>query len=449
MPHNAQPHKNPHTFGDHGHLNHGHPLAIQNIIAREILDSRGFPTVEVEVVLANGVMNRAAVPSGASTGKFEALELRDGDNHRFMGKGVRHVVETIESDIFQILQGRRVDEQRKIDTLLIELDGTENKSNLGANAMLAVSLACAKTAARAHKMPLFRYLGGVHSHILPMPLINIINGGAHANNGLDIQEFMIVPVAATTIMEALELSGAVFHTLKGILKKRGISVAVGDEGGVAPKLDNTRAALDLIMEAITTAGLTPGEHMALALDVAASEFFDESKGHYQFEGKSRSSADMINFYEELVQNYPILSIEDPLDQEDFAGYAAMTKQMGHRLQIVGDDLFVTNPKRLKQGIAQHATNAILIKLNQIGTLSETLDVIEMAHKAGMKTVISHRSGETEDTTIADLAVAVNAGQIKTGSLCRSERTAKYNQLLRIEEKLGREARFAKDIFQTR
>ncbi len=440
-----------HSFGPHGHLNHGHPHAIQNIIAREILDSRGFPTVEAEIVLNNGVMARAAVPSGASTGKFEALELRDGDHHRFLGKGVKGVVDRIESEIFQLLQGRRVDEQRRIDELLWELDGTENKSSLGANATLAVSLACAKTAARAHRVPLFRYLGGANSHLLPMPLINIINGGAHANNGLDIQEFMIVPVAATYMMQALELSASVFHTLKSMLHKRGISTAVGDEGGVAPKFEGAHfgahGALDLIMEAITKAGLTPGEHMALALDVAASEFFNADHCHYHFEGKSCSSGDMINFYEKLAQDYPILSIEDPLDQEDFDGYVAMTKKLGDRIQIVGDDLFVTNPKRLKHGIEKGACNAILIKLNQIGTVSETMDVIDMAHRRGMKTIISHRSGETEDTSIADLAVAVNAGQIKTGSLCRSERTAKYNQLLRIEEKLGPDARFANHIFQ--
>ncbi len=421
-------------------------LAISNILAREVLDSRGFPTVEVDVMLDNGMKARASVPSGASTGAFEALDMRDGDKHRFQGKGVRCVIETIEADIFQLLQGHRVDQQRKIDRMLCDLDGTENKSKLGANATLAVSMACAKVASRAYKMPLFRYLGGVGAHTLPMPLINIINGGAHANNGLDIQEFMIVPVAARTFMEALELSAAVFHTLKLLLKKRGISTAVGDEGGVAPRLGGTEEALDLIMEAIVDSGLMPGEHIALALDVAASEFYDANKGLYVYGGRDQDSPSMIAVYSKLVDDYPLVSIEDPLDQEDFKGFAEMTRTLGHRLQIVGDDLFVTHKKRLEKGIAHGAGNAILIKLNQIGTVTETLDVIAQAQRAGYKTVISHRSGETEETFIADLAVAMNAGQIKTGSLCRSERTAKYNQLLRIAECLGSTAHFAVDAF---
>ncbi len=422
------------------------PLTISNILAREILDSRGFPTVEVDVILANGVRGRAVVPSGASTGKFEALELRDGDFHRFQGKGVKRVVQMIETDIFQHLQGYAADQQRAIDSMLCDLDGTDNKSHLGANGTLAVSMACAKAAAKAYQMPLYRYLGGGNAHTLPMPLINIINGGAHANNGLDVQEFMIVPVGACTFMEALELSAAVFHALKAILKKQGISTAVGDEGGVAPTLKGTKAALDLMMQAIVEAGLTPGEHIALAMDVAASEFYDEAKGLYRYEGAEHDSASMLSIYTNLVDHYPILSIEDPLDQEDFKGFTAMTKALGNRLQIVGDDLFVTNKTRLSQGIAQGAANAILIKLNQIGTVTETLDVIEKAHRAGYKSIISHRSGETEDTFIADLAVAVNAGQIKTGSLCRGERTAKYNQLLRIAENLSGQAQFAHTLF---
>lgn len=423
-----------------------HSLSITNILAREILDSRGFPTVEVEVQLENGMHARASVPSGASTGKFEAVEKRDGDLSRYLGKGVESVVESIERDIFEALQGLRVDQQRKIDDILIDLDGTPNKSKLGANATLAVSLACARVAARSYRTPLYTYLGGVASNTLPMPLINIINGGAHANNALDVQEFMIVPVAAERFSEALSLSALVFHTLKGVLKKKGMSTAVGDEGGFAPMLSNTTDALDFIMEAIKEAGLRPGEDIALALDVAASEFYDTQKGHYHFEGRHEDSASMIAFYEKLAKDYPILSIEDPLDQDDFKGYASMTASLGDKLQIIGDDIFVTNRERLKKGIAIGAANAVLIKLNQIGTLTETMDVVECAHRAGYKTIISHRSGETEDTFIADLAVGLNTGQIKTGSLCRGERTAKYNQLLRIEERLGRQAYFARDIF---
>lgn len=423
-----------------------HSLSISNILAREILDSRGFPTVEVEVHVENGMHARASVPSGASTGKFEAVEKRDGDLSRYLGKGVESVVESIESDIFQSLQGLRADQQRKIDDVLIDLDGTHNKSKLGANATLAVSLACARVSARSHRTPLYTYLGGVAANTLPMPLVNIINGGAHANNALDIQEFMIVPVAAEKFSEALSLSALVFHTLKGLLKKKGMSTAVGDEGGVAPMLSSTTDALDFIMDAIVEAGLRPGEDIALALDVAASEFYNVGKGHYHFEGKEHDAAAMVDFYAKLAGSYPILSIEDPLDQDDFKGYTTMTEKLGHKLQIVGDDIFVTNRARLKKGIAEKAANAVLIKLNQIGTLTETMDVVECAHKGGYKTIISHRSGETEDTFIADLAVALNSGQIKTGSLCRGERTAKYNQLLRIEERLGRQAYFARDIF---
>lgn len=418
-------------------------FSISNILAREILDSRGFPTVEVEVHLENGMHARASVPSGASTGKFEAVEKRDGDLSRYMGKGVESVVEAIESDIFLSLQGLHADNQRKIDDTLIAMDGTPNKSKFGANATLAVSLACARVAARSHRMPLYTYLGGIAANTLPMPLINILNGGVHANNPLDVQEFMIVPVAAEKFSEALSLSALVFHTLKGLLKKKGMSTAVGDEGGVAPMLKTTREALDFLCEAIHSAGLRPGHDIALALDVAASEFFKD--GLYHFEGREHDAASMLDFYEKLVADYPILSIEDPLDQEDFAGYTSLTKKLGDSIQIVGDDIFVTNQKRLARGIDEKCANAILIKLNQIGTLTETMDVVEKAHKAGFKTIISHRSGETEDTFIADLAVAVNAGQIKTGSLCRGERTAKYNQLLRIEERLARQAYFARGL----
>lgn len=432
-------------------MTHHSPFAqrfrITNILAREVLDSRGYPTVEAEVILESGMRARAIVPSGASTGMFEALERRDADFHRFQGKGVMNVVETIRQDIAPLLKGHRVHDQRGIDHLLCHADGTPNKSKLGANATLAVSMACARAAALGHHVPLFRYLGGGHAHRLPMPLINIINGGAHANNGLSIQEFMIVPVGARTLLEALELSFAVFSTLKALLHKRGLSTAVGDEGGVAPPLFGTEDALDLVMEAIAQAGLNAGEDIALALDVAASEFYDSATEYYHYNAKNYDAQTLIDeIYAPLLNHYPILSIEDPLDQNDFKGYTTFTQRFGHRVQIVGDDLFVTNPERLKNGIAQGACNAILIKLNQIGTVTETLDVIEQAHRAGYKTVISHRSGETEDTFIADLSVAVNAGQIKTGSLCRSERTSKYNQLLRIQEQISQPV-FSADIFR--
>lgn len=424
-----------------------HRFTITHILAREILDSRGIPTVEAEIILESGMRARASVPSGASTGMFEALERRDGDFHRFNGKGVTHVIHTIKEEIAPLLKGHRVDDQRGIDHLLCRHDGTPNKSKWGANATLAVSMACARAAALAHHAPLSRYLGGVNAHLLPMPLINIINGGAHANNGLNIQEFMIVPVGAQTFMEALELSFAVFSTLKTILHKRGLSTAVGDEGGVAPPLFGTEDALDLLMESIAHAGLNAGEHIAIALDVAASEFYDMTTQSYHYNAKHYNAETLMEeVYAPLLDQYPILSIEDPLDQNDFKGYTAFTQRFGHRVQIVGDDLFVTNPKRLQQGIDMGACNAILIKLNQIGTVTETLDVIDMAHRAGYKTIISHRSGETEDTFIADLAVATNAGQIKTGSLCRSERTGKYNQLLRIQERISHPV-FSKDIFR--
>lgn len=420
---------------------------IAHLAACEVLDSRGYPTVEAEVILESGMRARAIVPSGASTGIFEALERRDGDFHRFQGKGVTKVVETIKNDIAPLIKGYRVDDQRGIDHILCQSDGTSNKSKFGANATLAVSMACARAAALSHHVPLFRYLGGGNAHRLPMPLINIINGGAHANNGLSIQEFMIVPVGANTLMEALELSFAVFSSLKALLQKRGLSTAVGDEGGVAPPLLGSENALDLIMEAIAHAGLNAGEDIALALDVAASEFYDRGTGSYHYGGKSYQSQTLIDeVYAPLLDHYPILSIEDPLDQEDFQGYTTLTERFSHCLQIVGDDLFVTNPERLRKGIDQGACNAILIKLNQIGTVTETLNVIEQAHRAGYKTIISHRSGETEDTFIADLAVATNAGQIKTGSLCRSERTSKYNQLLRIQEKISQPL-FSSDIFR--
>lgn len=420
---------------------------IEHIIPREVIDSRGFPTVEVEVVLKNGMVGRAIAPSGASTGKFEALEMRDSDLTRFQGKGVLKVIRAIRRDISPHLIGLPGDQQALIDGTLCRLDGTENKSHLGANALLPISMACAKAAAQAHAMPLYRYLGGSRASTLPVPLINILNGGAHANNGLDIQEFMIVPIAARDMMEAIELCASVFHTLKSQLKGKGFSTAVGDEGGVAPPLQGTIAALDTIMEAIVAAGLTPNKDIALALDVAASELYDGARSLYHMDGTDHDSNSLIHFYGELVNQYPIVSIEDPLDQEDFHGYQKMTELLGERIQIVGDDIFVTNRIRLDRGIKMGAANAILIKLNQIGTVTETLDVIDHALHHGYTTIISHRSGETEDTFIADLAVGVNAGQIKTGSLCRSERTAKYNQLLRIQESLGGFSRLANDFLR--
>lgn len=422
---------------------------ILNIIAREILDSRGFPTVEVDVELDSGAIGRAAVPSGASTGSFEALERRDGDQGRYLGKGVMGAVESINHEIFDAIEGMDALDQRHIDQVMIELDGTENKSKLGANAILGVSLAVAKAAAAAQNLPLYRYLGGVDAHILPVPMMNIINGGAHADNPIDIQEFMIVPAGAHSFREAVRLGAEVFHNLKNLLKKAGHNVNVGDEGGLAPALRSSQEALDFIMQAIDAAGYEAGKNIFLALDVAATEFYKEGKYHLAGEGKTLTSDQMIQYYEKLFFQYPIISIEDGLSENDWEGWIDLTKTLGHRIQLVGDDLFVTNPERLRKGIDMQAGNAILIKLNQIGTLTETLDAIRMAKEAGYKSVISHRSGETEDTTIADLAVATNAGQIKTGSLSRSDRNAKYNQLIRVEEELANQGLYAgHDIYQS-
>lgn len=414
--------------------------AIEWITAHEILDSRGQPTLEALVGLANGATGLAQVPSGASTGTFEAHELRDGDPKRYGGKGVLRAVENILGPIQSELRGEDALNQARIDQLMIDLDGTPNKSQLGANAILAVSLATAKAAANAVGLPLYRYLGGPFANLLPVPLMNVLNGGAHADNNLDIQEFMIVPIGAPSFREALRYGAEVFAALKQVLRQRGLSTGVGDEGGFAPNLDSNAAALDLLMTAIEQAGYRPGEDIALALDVAANELLQD--GQYHFEGKARSAEQMVNYYEQLLANYPILSLEDGLAEEDWAGWQAMTARLGSRVQLVGDDLFVTNPARLQKGIDSGAANAILIKLNQIGTLTETVSTIQLAVQAGFRTLISHRSGETEDTTIADLAVATRAGQIKTGSLCRSERIAKYNQLLRIEDELGEAAVYA-------
>lgn len=408
---------------------------IDEIVAREILDSRGNPTLEVEVVLAGGAIGRAAVPSGASTGKFEALELRDEDPKRYLGRGVLRAVDNVHDLIAPELLHLDASDQVGIDRRLLELDGTENKSKLGANAMLGMSLACARAAAQAAGLPLYRYIGGTNARVLPVPLMNVLNGGKHADNNLDIQEFMIAPVGARSFREALRIGVEVYHHLKQVLKKRGLSTSVGDEGGFAPNLKANREALDLLVEAIGAAGYKPGEDVVLALDVAASELYEDGRYFFRGEGTERDVERMIAYYADLVQNYPIYSIEDPLDQEDWEGWRAITAALGGRVQLVGDDLFVTNTRRLKRGIESGAANAILIKVNQIGTLTETLEAVEMAHRAGYRAIISHRSGETEDTTIADLAVATNAGQIKTGAPCRTERVAKYNQLLRIEEEL--------------
>lgn len=409
---------------------------IHNIYAREILDSRGFPTIEVDVHLSGGAVGRAAVPSGASTGSFEALERRDGDKERYLGKGVTAAVKAVNRDIFMALEGLDATDQRHIDQVMINLDGTKNKSNLGANAILGVSLAVAKAAASAQEQPFYRYLGGIDAHVLPVPMMNIINGGAHADNPIDIQEFMIIPVGATSLREGVRFGAEIFHTLKTLLKNAGHNTNVGDEGGLAPALKSSREALDFILEAIHGAGYTPGKDVFLALDVAASEFYRDGKYHMAGEGKTLTSDQMISYYEGLLGQYPILSIEDGLSEDDWSGWVTLTKALGSRVQLVGDDLFVTNPERLKKGIDMGAGNAILIKFNQIGTLTETLEAIRIAKNAGYRVVISHRSGETEDTTIADLSVATNAGQIKTGSLSRSDRVAKYNQLMRVEEELS-------------
>jgi enolase len=413
---------------------------IEGIVAREILDSRGNPTVEVEVGLDDGTIARAAVPSGASTGAFEAIELRDGDSGRYLGKGVEKAVANIEDRIVDQLLGYEASEQRLIDQKMLDIDGTADKSELGANAILGVSLAVAKAAAASAELSLFRYLGGPNAHLLPVPMMNILNGGAHADSNVDVQEFMIAPIGATTFREALRSGAEVYHALKSVLKKKGLATGLGDEGGFAPSLPTNAAALDLIAEAIEKAGYTLGTDFGLALDVAATEFYKD--GAYTFEGGTKSSDEMINYYAKLVETYPIVSIEDPLNEEDWAGWSAMTAALGDKIQIVGDDLFVTNPVRLGRGVVEKAANALLVKVNQIGSLTETFDAVELAHRNGFKSMMSHRSGETEDTTIADLAVAVGSGQIKTGAPARSERVAKYNQLLRIEEELADAARYA-------
>lgn len=415
--------------------------AILDISAREILDSRGNPTVEVDVVLEDGAFGRAAVPSGASTGSHEAVELRDGGD-RYGGKGVLRAVEFVNSEIAAELAGFDADDQRDLDGGLISLDGTENKGRLGANAILGVSLAAAKASAQSAGLPLYRYIGGTNAHILPVPMMNILNGGAHADNPIDVQEFMIMPVAAPSIAEAVRWGAEIFHALKSQLKKAGHNTNVGDEGGFAPNLASATAALDFIMEGIQSAGFKPGDDIKLALDAASTEFYKGGKYELEGEGKSLSSAEMVAYYQELANAYPIASIEDGMSEDDWAGWKEQTDQMGATCQLVGDDLFVTNPVRLADGISQGVGNSILIKVNQIGTLTETLDAVEMAHKAGYTAVMSHRSGETEDSTIADIAVATNCGQIKTGSLARSDRTAKYNQLIRIEEELGSSAVYA-------
>ena len=413
--------------------------AIDIIGAREILDSRGNPTVEVEVILDDGTVGRAAVPSGASTGAFEAAELRDGGS-RYLGKGVEKAVAHVIEEIAPEVEGLEAQDQRIIDETMIALDGTPNKSRLGANAILGVSLAAAKAAAESADLSFFRYIGGPNAATLPVPMMNILNGGAHADTNVDIQEFMIAPIGAPTFRESLRWGAEIYHSLKSVLKKRGLATSIGDEGGFAPNLDSNRAALDLILEAIEKAGFKTGSEIALAMDVAATEFYES--GSYSFEGSKLSSTDLINYYTGLVENYPIVSIEDPLSEDDWDGWNAMTKELGSKIQLVGDDLFVTNPTRLARGIESHTANALLVKVNQIGTHTETLDAVSMAHRAGYRSMMSHRSGETEDTTIADLAVAAECGQIKTGAPARSERVAKYNQLLRIEEELGDSARYA-------
>jgi enolase 1/2/3 len=413
---------------------------IDAIHAREILDSRGNPTVEVEVLLSDGQIGRAAVPSGASTGEHEAVELRDGDKGRYLGKGVQKAVDAVIDQIAPALTGFDATDQRSIDQAMIDLDGTANKGKLGANAILGVSLAVANAAAASADLPLYKYLGGPNAHVLPVPLMNILNGGSHADSDVDIQEFMIAPIGAETFSEGLRWGVEVYHNLKAVLQQKGLSTGLGDEGGFAPNLPSNRAALDLIQEAIQNAGYTPGTDIALALDVASSEFFKD--GAYQFEGKSLSAAEMSAYYAELVADYPLVSIEDPLDENDWEGWKILTDTIGDKVQLVGDDLFVTNPERLQQGIDAATANSLLVKVNQIGSLTETLDAVSLAQRSGYTTITSHRSGETEDTTIADISVATNAGQIKTGAPARSERVAKYNQLLRIEEELDDAARYA-------
>jgi enolase len=413
--------------------------AIEDVIAREILDSRGNPTVEVEVILEDDSFGRAAVPSGASTGAFEAVELRDGGD-RYGGKGTEKAVAAVESQIAQRIVGLDASDQRLVDQEMLDLDGTPNKANLGANAILGASLAVARAAAMSAGLPLYRYVGGPNAHLLPVPMMNILNGGSHADSNVDIQEFMIAPIGAPTFREALRQGAEVYHALKAVLKKQGLATGLGDEGGFAPNLDSNRAALDLISTAIESAGFKVGQDIALALDVAASEFF--SDGSYTFEGGAKSAAEMTAYYADLVASYPIVSLEDPLDEDDWAGWKTITDELGTKVQIVGDDLFVTNVERLQRGIDGGQANALLVKVNQIGSLTETLDSVDLAHRNGFRCMMSHRSGETEDTTIADLAVATNCGQIKTGAPARSERVAKYNQLLRIESELGDAARYA-------
>jgi enolase len=420
----------------------GAMTAIVDIIGREILDSRGNPTVEVDVELEDGSKGRAAVPSGASTGKHEAVELRDGDKSRYLGKGVAKALEAVNGEIFDAIGGMDAEAQAKIDETMIALDGTPNKSRLGANAVLGVSLAVAKAAAIANALPLYRYVGGVGARLLPVPMMNIVNGGVHADNPIDFQEFMIMPVGAVSFAEGLRAGSEIFHTLKAALKAAGHNTNVGDEGGFAPNLQSADAALDLVMKAIESAGYKAGKDVVLALDPASTEFFKDGAYHYEGEGKTRSPEVQAKYLAELVSRYPIVSIEDGMAEDDFAGWKMLTDLVGDKCQLVGDDLFVTNVTRLSQGIKDGLANSILIKVNQIGTLTETLAAVEMAHRAGYSAVMSHRSGETEDATIADLAVATNCGQIKTGSLARSDRTAKYNQLLRIEQELGPQAQYA-------
>ncbi|MDO5025052.1 MAG: phosphopyruvate hydratase [Trueperella sp.] len=413
---------------------------IEALASREILDSRGNPTVEVEVLLDNGAFARAQVPSGASTGAFEAVERRDGDKSRYRGAGVAEAVAAVDEVIFPELLGMPASEQRLIDQALIDLDGTPNKGNIGANAILGVSLAVARAAAQSCGQPLYAYLGGINAHVLPVPMMNILNGGSHADSNVDIQEFMIAPLGAPTFKESLRWGAEVYHSLKSVLKERGLSTGLGDEGGFAPNLESNAAALDLIVEAIEKAGYRPGADVALALDVASTEFFVD--GAYQFEGGAKTTAEMVAYYEKLVSNYPLVSIEDPLSEDEWEDWAELTAAIGDKVQLVGDDLFVTNPERLRKGIEMGAANALLVKVNQIGTLTETMEAVEMAHRASYRTMTSHRSGETEDTTIADLAVATNSGQIKTGAPARGERVNKYNHLLRIEDELEDAAVYA-------
>lgn len=415
---------------------------IIDVLARQILDSRGNPTVEVEVLLEDGSVGRAAVPSGASTGEWEAVERRDGDKKVYLGKGVLEAVEAVNDELSEVVIGLDATDQRDVDAAMLKLDGTENKGKIGANAILGISLAVAHAAAESAELPLYKYLGGPNAHVLPVPMMNILNGGSHADSNVDIQEFMVAPIGAPTFAEALRYGAEVYHSLKKVLHERGLNTGLGDEGGFAPNLDSNAEALDLILEAIEKAGLKPGTDVALALDVASSEFFDAKSGTYTFEGQQKSAEEMTKYYADLVAKYPLVSIEDPLDENDWDGYKTITAELGDKVQIVGDDLFVTNPVRLQKGIDEGAANALLVKVNQIGSLTETLDAMTLAQTHEYRCMVSHRSGETEDVTIADIAVATNAGQIKSGAPARSERVAKYNQLLRIEQELGDGAVYA-------